>query len=148
MKIQGSIESALEGLMQLRTQHDHLATTLVLLRRMCRELQSEAVRLPELYPELLLGELYYDLKQHFAAEESRDHFGHLVIVAPSLAPRIAAFVWQHAALLATIERLVAVAGERQRWGRLAPPTLQLLAELERHQRAQYARLREGLASRS
>ncbi|HYP99888.1 MAG TPA: hemerythrin domain-containing protein [Polyangiaceae bacterium] len=123
--------------------HDHLGTTLKRLRLMCATLESGALELPpELFPPPLLDELYSDLKAHFASEESKAYFGTVIDEAPALAPQISILEWEHQCFLATVERLLSIANDRTHWSTLPPATRELVADLERHERAESTLLRE------
>lgn len=123
--------------------HDHLGKTLKRLRKMCATLEVGEPQLsPDLFPEPLFLELHADLKGHFASEESSEYFGAVVDEAPSLAPQIAALESEHQRLLKTVEQLLSFAEDRARWPALPVPTRDLVAELERHERAESSLLRE------
>lgn len=123
--------------------HDHLATTLRQLRRMCAALEANATDPPlELAPEPLLRELRTDLIQHFSAEESSAYFGTVVEEAPALAPRITALVTEHGVMLELLERLLQMASTHTRWASLPMATRKLIAQLEQHERAESRLLRE------
>jgi hypothetical protein len=117
--------------------HDHLGTTLRELRRMCTALEDgRENEAPQLSPPQLIGQLRQELGEHFAAEERDDYFGTVVAEEPDLTPDIARLKWEHLAMLRAIDTLLDVASEPTRWRELSPPTRQLIAELERHERSE------------
>jgi hypothetical protein len=124
-------------------QHNHLGKTLRRLRSMCAALEKgELAFPPELAPSVLLVALRTDLGGHFAAEESAEYFGAVVDDAPALASQIAGLKWEHMAMLRSANVLSRVALDHARWPDLAAPTRELVAQLERHERAESSLLSE------
>jgi hypothetical protein len=118
-------------------QHDHLGKTLRRLRSMCAALENGQVGLPaELAPRVLLVALRVDLGEHFGAEESAEYFGAVVDEAPALAPQIAGLEWEHMTMLRAADVLSRLAEDRARWPELVVRTRELVAQLERHERAE------------
>src|SRR5690242_10247514 len=116
--------------------HEHLGTTLKELRSMCAALEATE-RLPlELSPARLLEDLRTDLSGHFAAEEAESYFGTIIEEAPPLAPRIGQLKSEHAAMLGVLGALCEVAVDAARALELCQATRVLIAELERHERAE------------
>jgi hypothetical protein len=104
---------------------------------MCGVLEAEQTQVPaELAPEALFAQLRADLAAHFSAEESPDYFGVVVDEEPSLESRIAELKGEHATMLQAAEALRRFAGDRGRWSLLAVSTRELVADLERHERAE------------
>jgi hemerythrin len=123
--------------------HDHLKTTLGRLREMCAALEVEIAELPPaLAPERLLHELYDDMKEHFTAEESQAYFGAIMDEAPALRPRVAELISDHSVVLAAVQDLLNLARQPDGRTRLAFRTRELVAHLERHERAESVLLRE------
>jgi hypothetical protein len=124
-------------------EHDHLGHTLGRLRKMCGSLEAGLPIVErELAPERLFEELHADLARHFAAEESAEYFGVVVEEAPSLGPEIASLQAEHVSMLLTIEQLRAVASAAQGLASLPQSTRSLIADLERHERAESVLLRQ------
>lgn len=123
--------------------HDHLGSTLNRVRKMCAVLETAGSELPpELLPAPLFQHLYANLKEHFAREESKEYFGTVIDEAPSLASRISVLEGEHQSMLATIEELSSLANDQRRWPGLPSATRELVADLERHERAESTLLRE------
>lgn len=123
--------------------HEHLGVTLRQLQKMCALLQTAEPALPtDLSPQRLFHELLADLKDHFAAEESAAYFGTVAEESPALASRIAALKWEHLSLLATVEKLLASAEDRDGWAELLAPTERLVAQLAQHERSEAVLLRQ------
>lgn len=109
---------------------------------MCAALEAvEATSASELAPQSLLAELRADLAAHFGAEESAEYFGVVVGEEPQLEPQIDGLRSEHAAMLHAVENLCRLADDRERWLLLAASTRELVAELERHERAESRLLR-------
>lgn len=123
--------------------HDHVGTTLKRLRKMCATLESGARELPvELLPVPLFDELQANLRAHFGREESKEYFGAVIAEAPSLLAQVTALEWEHQSMLASVERLLNIARDDRHWSALAPATRELVADLERHERAESSLLRQ------
>ena len=122
--------------------HDHLGKTLRRLREMCSALESgQALLPPELAPDVLIAELRKDLAVHFGAEESAEYFGVVVEEEPNLTADIAGLKNEHVAMLHAIDMLSQLSNDHARWFHLPAPTRELVAELERHERAESTLLR-------
>ena len=122
--------------------HDHLGKTLRQLRAMCVALEAEQELLPaELTPDALIAELLADLTAHFGAEESQEYFGVVLEEEPRLAPEIAGLKAEHMTMLRGVEVLHTLSKDRWRWLQLVAPTRELVAQLERHERAESKLLR-------
>ena len=122
--------------------HEDLSETLRRLRKMCAALDDgRAPLLPELEPSLLVVDLRLHLGAHFSAEESEEYFGTVMEEAPSLAPQIAALKWEHLTMLQAADMLCGLARDQSRWSQLSVPTLELIKQLERHERAESILLR-------
>lgn len=127
--------------------HEHLARTLRELRVMCAAIADGRDTLPsELAPARLIGALRDDLVEHFEAEESDSYFGVVADEGPDLKSQIAALKWEHLAMLRAVDELVRLAEDRSRWPQLSTPTRELIAQLERHERAESVLLRNLFAS--
>ncbi len=116
--------------------HDELGKTLAQLRKMCAQLEPSSTLSEGLSPPQLLAQLQEDLMAHFAAEESAGYFGIVVAEAPELAPQVTALKWEHLVMLNTVRQLTKIARQRRRWLELVTPTLELVAQLETHERAE------------
>ena len=128
-------------------EHEHLGTTLKQLRVMCVALE---IREPEEEPQArrrLLEDLRSDLSGHFAAEEAEAYFGTIADEAPLLGPRIHRLKSEHAAMLTAVAELCRLANDAGRSAELSAATRRLIAELERHERAESLLLRELFATR-
>lgn len=124
--------------------HEHLGTTLKSLRAMCSALEA---REPVPQSARLLGDLHADLSGHFAAEEAESYFGTIVQECPSLAPRIGQLKHEHVDMLRQLVALGSLAEDPTRAAELSFATRQLIAELERHERAESVLIGELLAPR-
>jgi iron-sulfur cluster repair protein YtfE (RIC family) len=125
--------------------HEHLGITLKQLRAMCAALET-AEEIPlTVSPPRLLEDLRADLSGHFAAEEAESYFGTIIEEAPPLAPRIDQLKHEHAAMLQALAALCEVAIDVTRALELSQSTRVLIAELERHERAESLLLRELFA---
>jgi hypothetical protein len=56
--------------------------------------------------------------------------------APALAPQIAGLEWEHMTMLRAADVLSRLAEDRARWPELVVRTRELVAQLERHERAE------------
>ena len=134
--------------------HEHLGTTLKELRAMCISLEAQQFQLPTLAPLDLLEDLRSDLSGHFAAEEADSYFGIIVQEAPLLATRIGQLKSEHALMLSALGGLCRLAAEAAALADGADPadtaalaaalceaSWRLIAELERHERAESLLLR-------
>lgn len=124
--------------------HEHLGTTLKSLRAMCTALEARDA-VPE--SARVLAELHADLSGHFAAEEAESYFGTIAQESPSLAPRIDQLKDEHVNMLNALVGLASLAVDPMRTLELSVATRQLIAELERHERAESLLLGELLAPR-
>jgi hypothetical protein len=121
--------------------HAHLGKTMRQLHVMCASLEGAQPLPGELSPRALLADLRRDLSAHFGAEEAAEYFGTVVEEAPELAEPIARLKYEHSLMLEAVEVLVSVAAQPPRWRELAAPTRELVAQLERHERAESTLLR-------
>ena len=123
--------------------HKDIGRTLGQVRRMCAALEaSPQPLLAELEPERLILQLRADLAEHFSIEEAQDYFGTVVDEAPWLADEISGLKGEHVAMLNALDALAELARDAMRWSALPPPTLELIAVLERHERRESSLLRE------
>jgi len=113
--------------------HEHLGTTLKELRAMCSALEAQR-SVPD--ASRLLQDLRADLSGHFAAEEAESYFGTIVEESPSLAPRIGELKHEHESMLVALVALGLLADDPTRANELARAARLLIAELERHERAE------------
>lgn len=122
-------------------QHEHLAITLGELRAMCRAIE-EGSPLEKLRaaPGQLMAELRRELTAHFDSEESEQYFGVVVEEEPRLGENVAELKWQHLAMLRDAALLCGLAADHERCAELAERTRRLIADLERHERAESALL--------
>lgn len=117
--------------------HRQLQGTLAALRRMCSEIQAEPSSVSaELQPHALLESLSHSLAAHFEVEESAGYFGTVATDQPVLASAIAVLTLEHAEMLESLHGLRAASMDRARWLELPPKVLDLVARLERHERAE------------
>ncbi len=116
--------------------HEELAKTLRSLRALCATLDDGQTPTRELAPESLLSRLQVSLRAHFQAEESAQYFGVVVEEEPGLAPQIAGLKWEHMTMLHAAEVLCQLAKDAERWVHLPAPTRELVAQLERHEKAE------------
>lgn len=121
--------------------HEHLGTTLKRLRAMCVALEAPNPNLDALEPKRLLQDLQTDLSAHFGAEEADAYFGTIADEAPALATGIAQLKLEHTAMLAALSTLCRLASGSGNARELSLATRQLIAELERHERAESSLLR-------
>jgi hypothetical protein len=123
--------------------HDSLGKTMRRLRFMCAALEPAREPLAlELSPAALLSEFRAALAEHFAAEESEQYFGTVVDEAPDLGPQIDRLKAEHVMMLEAAKLLSDLARDQSRWAQLPAPTRELVAQLERHERAESTLLRE------
>jgi hypothetical protein len=123
-------------------EHQDLGHKLGLLREMCSAIESDALPLrEELAPQRLLSGLRADLTEHFALEEADDYFGTVVDEDPALAEPIEALKAEHAVMLERLEGLLDLARDAL-WAELPLATRGLLGQLEGHERAESALLRQ------
>ena len=128
--------------------HDHLGDTLRRLRDMCSALENGESPLPgQLAPDVLLAALRDDLTAHFGAEESAEYFGVVVEEEPSLTYQITGLKNEHVSMLRAIESLSQLSKDHARWAHLPTPTRALVADLERHERAESSLLRSLFRSK-
>ncbi|MES1185282.1 MAG: hemerythrin domain-containing protein [Myxococcales bacterium] len=113
--------------------HEHLGTSLKELRAMCSALEAQRS-----WPEAprLLEDLRAELSVHFSAEEADSYFGTIVEESPSLAPRIGQLKQEHESMLVALVALGLLADDATRATELARAARLLIAELERHERAE------------
>jgi hypothetical protein len=111
---------------------------------MCSALEAQQA-VPE--SSALLEDLRADLSRHFAAEEDESYFGTIVQESPSLAPSIGQLKHEHVDMLSQLLALCALAADPTRAAELSFATRQLIAALERHERAESSLLRDLLAPR-
>ena len=124
-------------------EHDRLGKTMRRLRAMCVALDEARTPLPaELAPAHLLTDLCADLAEHFAAEEAEEYFGTVVDEAPALGSQIARLKREHVVMLTAAEMLEQLAMDESRWSQLPSPTRELVAQFERHERAESTLLRQ------
>ncbi len=124
--------------------HDHLGSTLEVLRRMCMALESEASTAldAELTPGPLISDLLGNLSQHFAAEETDAYFGAVVAERPIFLRRILELKAEHAAMLETLLELRGMADDRLRWNAIAVPMLRFIGALHAHEQVEAMLLQE------
>ena len=128
-------------------EHDRLAKTMRRMRAMCVALDEAHTPLPpELSPERVLHDLCADLAEHFHAEEADEYFGTVVEEAPALGSQIAGLKWEHLVMLKAAETLKQLAMGQSRWVQLPSPTRELIAQFERHERAESTLLRQLFSS--
>lgn len=124
-------------------EHDRLGKTMRRLRAMCVALdEAQAPLPPDLAPERLLSDLCADLAEHFAAEEADEYFGTVVDEAPALGGQIAGLKSEHVMMLEAAQMLKQLAMDESRWALLPSPTRELVAQFERHERAESTLLRQ------
>ncbi|HEV8548820.1 MAG TPA: hemerythrin domain-containing protein [Polyangiaceae bacterium] len=125
------------------SEHDHLKGTLGKLAEMCLALESGRTTLPsELEPERLIGALRAELTRHFVAEEGVAHFGAMAEERPELLPRIVELKTDHVTMLQNIADLTLIASAPERRSELPPRTLELMAKLRAHEKAEAELVRE------
>lgn len=123
--------------------HADVGRTLQQLRAMCGALESGQGLLPEsLTPLRLITKLRDELSEHFGLEEAPGYFGIVVEEEPTLESAIEALCAEHRVMLRALEELLALAPDRATWARLPGPILELVRQLELHERAEAALLRE------
>jgi hypothetical protein len=123
--------------------HRQLEVTLGSLRQMCAWLQGDRASLaPELPPIVLIDSLTRSLSAHFVVEESDGYFGTVASERPALAERVARLTAEHGEMLETLGRLRVISTTEARWPELSAPLLELVAQLERHERAETELMRE------
>lgn len=143
MSLPQSMPSLFGRFTAILKDHEHLGTTLLELKALCRALDDEAPALAqELEPRRLLSELKTELGQHFGAEESGDYFGTVVAEDPKLEREISALKQEHANMLGAVEALLELANDPRRWLLLPGPTRLLITQLERHEGAESKLLRD------
>jgi hypothetical protein len=123
--------------------HADIGKTLTQLRAMCAALDGGEAALPsELLPTVLTFRLYRELSEHFATEEADAYFGTVIDEEPSLASKIDALKAEHWSMLHTADLLCRMAVDTSRWPDLLREAAELMAQLERHERAESALLRD------
>jgi Hemerythrin HHE cation binding domain len=118
-------------------QHEHLALTLRELRAMCRAIEDgSALEKLRAAPGKLVAELRDELSAHFDSEESAQYFGVVVEEEPRLGEHVAELKWQHLAMRRDAALLCELAADLERRAELAERARALIADLERHERAE------------
>lgn len=123
--------------------HADIGKTLGQMRAMCAALDGGEVALPnELLPTRLTFRLHGELSEHFAREEDDAYFGTVIDEEPSLASKIDMLKAEHWSMLGAAQMLCSLAVDSARWLELSRGARELMAQLERHERAESALLRD------
>ncbi|HKY36809.1 MAG TPA: hypothetical protein VJN18_12765 [Polyangiaceae bacterium] len=123
--------------------HANIGKTLEQLHAMCAVLDSRRAALPrELMPGRLMFRFYQELSEHFATEEADAYFGTVGDEEPSLASQIEALKAEHWRMLYAADMLCGMAVDRSRWRDMPGPVRELMTQLEQHERAESALLRD------